>query len=102
MYTLLLLVSLFASFVIPLIFLFCSSCRVKNLLVMLMGHDFINALTNSPQSIVVFDLTGKQLITETLNAGKQLNINNLESGVYFVRVNDLVSNEVLVKKLSVQ
>jgi hypothetical protein len=36
-----------------LIFLFCSSCRVKNLLVMLMSHDFINALTDSPQSIVV-------------------------------------------------
>lgn len=66
------------------------------------GSTIVSSSSLSPQSIVVFDLTGKQLITETLNAGKQLNINNLESGVYFVRVNDLVSNEVLVKKLSVQ
>ena len=63
----------------------------------------LTSISSSPLNVVVFDLTGKQVHTEQLNNGSQaLSINSLESGVYFVKVKDLNSNEVIVKKLSVQ
>jgi len=67
------------------------------------GSTMLTSISSSPLNVVVFDLTGKQVHTEQLNNGSQaLSINSLESGVYFVKVKDLNSNEVIVKKLSVQ
>ncbi len=67
------------------------------------GNTMLNTSSSSTLNITVFDLTGKQVYNAQLDGGNQaLNISSLESGVYFVRVNDLVTNEMMVKKLSVQ
>lgn len=67
------------------------------------GNATLDVQSSSPLEINVYDLTGKQVLAQTLNSNTNvLKISQLESGVYFVRVNDLSTNEVMVKKLSVQ
>ena len=67
------------------------------------GNTMLSSSSSSPLNVTVFDLTGKQVHRAHLDSGNQtLNISSLESGVYFVRVNDLATNKMMVKKLSVQ
>jgi len=67
------------------------------------GNAILTFTASYALDVRVFDLTGKQVMSEQMNGGSQtLNINGLEAGVYFVRLDAIETGETIVKKLSVQ
>lgn len=49
--------------------------------------------------ISIMDITGKEVYKNTMNSTSQVNISNLERGIYLVRLLDRSSNSLLIKKL---
>ena len=49
--------------------------------------------------ISIMDITGKEVYKNTMNSTSQINISNLERGIYLVRLLDRSSNSLLIKKL---
>ncbi|MBC8319448.1 MAG: lamin tail domain-containing protein [Bacteroidetes bacterium] len=52
--------------------------------------------------VVIMDITGKEVYKNTINKTSQVNISSLHSGLYFVRLLDNSSNNILVKKLIIR
>ena len=49
------------------------------------GKVYINTQHNEPKKILIYDVLGTQVL-ETTILGKELNVSNLEPGVYVLRV----------------
>ncbi|BDW92065.1 MULTISPECIES: T9SS type A sorting domain-containing protein [Flavobacteriaceae] len=63
------------------------------------GKVYIETALNAPKKILVFDVLGTQVL-ETTILGKELNLSNLDKGVYILRVFE--KNKVATRKLIVK
>jgi len=63
------------------------------------GKVFIETTHNSPKKILVFDVLGTKVL-ETTILGKELNLSELDKGVYILRVFE--QNKVATRKLIVK
>ncbi len=63
------------------------------------GKVYITTKHNAPKKILIFDVFGTRII-ETTILGKELNLSNLDAGVYLLRV--IESNKVATRKLIVK
>jgi len=63
------------------------------------GKVYIETALNAPKKILVFDVLGTQVL-ETTILGKELNLSNLDKGVYILRVFE--NNKVATRKLIVK
>ena len=63
------------------------------------GKVYIETALNAPKKILVFDVLGTQVLEPTI-LGKELNLSNLDKGVYILRVFE--KNKVATRKLIVK
>ena len=63
------------------------------------GKVYITTQRNAPKKILIFDVFGTRVM-ETTILGKELNLTNLDAGVYLVRVFE--SNKVATRKLIIK
>jgi len=63
------------------------------------GKVYISTLKNEPKTILIFDVLGTQVMKTTI-LGKELNIADLDAGVYVLRVFE--KNKVATRKLIVK
>lgn len=63
------------------------------------GRVYINTTLNATKKVLIFDLFGT-LVLETTIFGTELNLENLDSGVYIIRVTE--KNKVVTRKLIVK
>ncbi|NJB71134.1 hypothetical protein GGR42_001596 [Saonia flava] len=63
------------------------------------GKVFINTANNAPKKILIFDVLGTQVL-ETTILGKELNLSDLDAGVYVLRV--LEKDKVATRKLIIK
>jgi hypothetical protein len=61
--------------------------------------DFIHIAIDGASQISLFDVTGKKLMEEVSEVPVNMNIMELNPGIYFVRIQDLKSGLTLSKKL---
>ncbi len=63
------------------------------------GKVFINTYSNAPKQILIYDVLGT-LVMETSLPGKELDLANLDAGVYVLRVieNDNIATRKLIVK----
>ncbi len=63
------------------------------------GKVYISTLDNAPKKILIFDVLGTQVL-ETTILGKELNLSDLDAGVYVIRVyeHDKVATRKLIIK----
>ena len=52
------------------------------------GRVYISTSLNAPKQILIFDIFGSQVL-ETTIIGSELNVNDLDAGVYMLRVNSV-------------
>ena len=63
------------------------------------GKVYISTERNAPKKILIFDVFGTRVM-ETTILGKELNLTNLDAGVYVLRV--IEANKVATRKLIVK
>lgn len=63
------------------------------------GKVYIETTLNAPKKILVFDVLGTQVLQTTI-LGKELNLSELDKGVYILRVFEY--NKVATRKLIVK
>lgn len=63
------------------------------------GRVNISTSLNAPKQILIFDIFGSQIM-ETTIIGSELNVNDLDAGVYVLRVNE--NNKVATRKLIIK
>ena len=63
------------------------------------GKIFINTTQNAPKQIFIFDVLGTQVL-ETTILGPELNLSDLDAGVYVLRVYE--QNKVATRKLIIK
>lgn len=63
------------------------------------GKVYISSSQNAPKEILIYDVFGT-LILKTTILGKELNLTNLDAGVYVLRV--LEKDKVATRKLIVK
>ncbi|GMN09853.1 T9SS type A sorting domain-containing protein [Croceitalea sp. MTPC9] len=63
------------------------------------GKIFISTAQNAPKQIHVFDVLGTKVL-ETTILGKELNLSNLDKGVYILRV--LEKDKMATRKLVIK
>lgn len=63
------------------------------------GKVYISTVNNAPKKILIFDVLGMQVL-ETKIIGKELNVSDLDAGVYVLRVYE--KNKVATRKLIVK
>ncbi|WP_291867986.1 T9SS type A sorting domain-containing protein [Maribacter sp.] len=63
------------------------------------GKVYISTSANAPKQIFVFDVFGTQILKTTI-LGKELNLGNLDAGVYVLRVFE--KNNVATRKLIIK
>ena len=63
------------------------------------GKVYITTQQNAPKKVMIFDVFGSRIM-ETTILGNELNLTNLDAGVYVVRVMEL--NKVATRKLIVK
>lgn len=63
------------------------------------GRVHISTALNAPKKIHIFDIFGS-LVLETTIVGTELNISDLDAGVYMLRVNE--KNKIATRKLVVK
>jgi len=63
------------------------------------GKVYISTTHNAPKKILIYDVLGTKVL-ETTILGKELNLSNLDAGVYVIRVfeNKLVATRKLIVK----
>ncbi len=61
--------------------------------------EFANDIT---AEVVIMDITGKDVYSTTMNKSVDINVSSFQKGMYFVRILDATSNNVLIKKLIVR
>lgn len=60
---------------------------------------YISTAHNSPKEIMIYDVLGT-LVLKTVILGKELNLSELDAGVYVIRV--IENNKVATRKLIVK
>jgi hypothetical protein len=63
------------------------------------GKVYITTKNDSEKEIIVFDLLGKKVL-QTMMSSKELNVANLNSGVYIIKINE--NNSTATRKLIVR
>ncbi|EIA09287.1 T9SS type A sorting domain-containing protein [Flavobacterium frigoris] len=63
------------------------------------GKVYISTKNDSEKEIIIFDLLGKKVL-QTLITSKELNISNLNSGVYIIKITE--ANASATRKLIVR
>ncbi len=63
------------------------------------GKVYINTSQNAPKQIFIFDILGTQVL-ETTILGPELNLSDLDAGVYVLRVYE--QNKVATRKLIIK
>ena len=63
------------------------------------GKVYISTTHNAPKKILIYDVLGTQVL-ETTILGKELNLSNLDAGVYVIRVFE--QNLVATRKLIIK
>jgi len=63
------------------------------------GRVYISTTLNAPKQILIFDIFGSQVL-ETTIIGSELNVSDLDAGVYILRVNE--KNKIATRKLIVK
>ncbi len=63
------------------------------------GKVFINTADNAPKKIIIFNVLGTQVL-ETTILGKELNLSDLDAGIYVLRV--LEKDKVATRKLIIK
>ncbi len=63
------------------------------------GKVFIDTALDAPKQIFIFDVLGTQVLQTTI-LGKELNISNLDKGVYILRV--IEKDKVATRKLVIK
>lgn len=63
------------------------------------GKVYINTTVNAPKKILIFDVLGTQVL-ETTILGKELDLSDLDAGVYVLRVFE--KDKVATRKLIVK
>ncbi|MEY8020707.1 T9SS type A sorting domain-containing protein [Muriicola sp. SD30] len=63
------------------------------------GKIYIETKANAPKKILIFDVLGTQVIATTI-LGKELNLSDLDSGVYVLRVQE--KNKTATRKLIIK
>lgn len=63
------------------------------------GKVYIETTQNDPKQILIFDVLGTQVLQTTI-LGKELNLSQLDKGVYILRVFE--NNKVATRKLIVK
>lgn len=63
------------------------------------GKVFINTSQNAPKKILIYDVLGTQVL-ETTILGKELNLSDLNAGVYVLRVFE--KDKVATRKLIIK
>ena len=63
------------------------------------GKVYISTKNDSEKEIIIFDLLGKKVL-QTLISSKELNVSNLNSGVYIIKINE--DNASATRKLIVR
>ncbi|MCM4166845.1 hypothetical protein KCTC52924_01699 [Arenibacter antarcticus] len=63
------------------------------------GRVYISTTLNAPKKVLIFDIFGS-LVLQTTIIGKELNLENLDSGVYMLRVTE--HNKVVARKLVIK
>lgn len=63
------------------------------------GKVYINTTENAPKKIFIFDVLGTKVLEATL-LGKELNLSDLNSGVYVLRVYE--KDKVATRKLIIK
>jgi hypothetical protein len=63
------------------------------------GRLYISTTLNAPKQILIFDIFGSKVL-ETTIIGLELNVNDLDAGVYMLRVNE--KNKVATRKLIIK
>ena len=63
------------------------------------GKVYVSTTENAPKQIIIYDVLGIQVL-ETKIAGKELLLNDLDAGVYIMRVYQ--NNKVATRKLIVK
>ncbi len=63
------------------------------------GKVYISTTRNAPKKILIYDVLGTQVL-ETTILGKELNLSNLDAGVYVIRVFE--KNLVATRKLIIK
>jgi hypothetical protein len=48
--------------------------------------------------VSVYDILGKQIINQTINTNKSLDVSNLQNGIYILRLDDLSTSYKFVKE----
>ena len=63
------------------------------------GKIFISTALNAPKTVHIFDVLGTQVFKATI-LGKELNVSNLDKGVYILRVFE--KDKVATRKLIIK
>ncbi|MBU2995542.1 T9SS type A sorting domain-containing protein [Cellulophaga baltica] len=63
------------------------------------GKVFISTTLNAPKKIAIYDILGTKII-ETTIIGKELNLSNIDAGMYMLRV--VENNKVATRKLIIK
>jgi hypothetical protein len=63
------------------------------------GKIFISTAKNAPKKVLIYDVLGTEVLQTTL-LGKELNLSDLDSGVYMLRV--FQNNKVATRKLIIK
>lgn len=63
------------------------------------GKVYVSTANNAPKKILIYDVLGTQVL-ETTILGKELNLSNLDAGVYVIRVFE--KNLVATRKLIIK
>ncbi len=61
--------------------------------------EFTNDIT---ADVVIMDITGKDVYSNTIHKSGDINVSSFQKGMYFVRILDTTSNNILIKKLIVR
>jgi hypothetical protein len=64
------------------------------------GKIFITSKNTFSKEIKIFDTLGKVILETTINNNKELNISNIQPGMYFIQIKE--SNVVVTRKLIVK
>lgn len=63
------------------------------------GKVYIETTLNAPKKILIFDVLGTQVLQTTI-LGRELNLSNLDKGVYILRVfehNNVATRKLIIK-----
>ncbi len=66
------------------------------------GNFTIELKEDAIVDIYITDITGKEVYSKTINGSERVNVLGMQKGLYFVRLLDKSSNEIIVKKIIIQ